>query len=92
MGIRDGVNVAHRGERRSHLDQLGPGVVYVNEVYPEPGSVDLKALANMGVPAWHVAGVKAWALPPFPGAYGGGIPCCAASSDREAVPVMRKLG
>lgn len=86
------VNVAHRGALHAHLEQLWEGVVYVNEAYPEPRQSELKELAQRDVPVWHVAGVKARAFPPFPGAYGGGIPCCAASGVREAVPVMRRLG
>lgn len=84
-------NVAHRAALRSHIADLWSEVVYINEAYPEPRPQEIRQLRALSIPVWHVAGVKARSLPPFPGAYGGGIPCCAAVEDRRAIPVLRKL-
>ncbi len=60
------------------LDVLGEGKVLLNEVYPPPPSDIIEALKEKGVPTHHIVGVHAESVPPFPGAYHGGAPCCAA--------------
>lgn len=85
------INAAHRKALRSHVDDLWRGVVYLNEVYPEPGPRELADLEARGVSAWHVVGVAARSIPPFPGAYAGAIPCCAAIDPDREVPIVREL-
>jgi hypothetical protein len=59
-----------------YIQHFWPGVVFINEVYPEPEKVE--ALRAKGVVCYHIAGIKARAWPAFPSGYQGGIPCCAS--------------
>jgi hypothetical protein len=70
---------------------MWPGIVYLNEVYPEPSREEIEELRDIGVSTWHVVGVKASAYPPFPKAYRGGIPCCAANPNGPLEAIVRRL-
>lgn len=72
------VNIALKGVLERNLRKLWPGMVVINEVYPEPSKEAIERIREIGCDCYHVAGVKALAIPPFPHAYRGGIPCCAA--------------
>ena len=85
------VNVATRHALPDLLDRLWPGMVILNEVYPEPTPDLIAALTDMNVAVHHVVGVEAKAYPPFPAAYAGAIPCCAAWPSPTATVVTRHL-
>lgn len=85
------VNVANRHALARNLDRLWPGMIVLNEVYPEPDQVTLAELTARGIPVHHVVGVQAHAIPPFPAAYRGAIPCCAAWPSEQAQVVVRHL-
>lgn len=85
------VNVANRHALEECLPRLWSGVVVLNEVYPEPEGHVLAALAARGIPCHHVVGVRARAFPPFPAAYAGAVPCCAAWPAPDAEVVLRAL-
>lgn len=72
------INLTKSGALIEYAPHLWPGVVVLNEVYPEPGPDELAALERQGVACFHVVGVPGVAVPAFPRAYRGGIPCCAA--------------
>lgn len=72
------VDVARRQALDPHIPALWPGVVLLNETYPEPTGASLAALHDQGVIVRHVAGVEGRLQPPLPGGYGGAVPCCAA--------------
>lgn len=72
------VNLSRSGALSEYLGHFWPGVVVLNEVYPEPVRDELARLERNGVTCHHIAGVAGGAWPPFPRAYRGGIPCCAA--------------
>lgn len=72
------VNLAKSSALAGYMDSFWPGVVVLNEVYPEPDEAELSALAARGVRCFHVVGVAGRAWPRFPRAYRNGIPCCAA--------------
>lgn len=85
------VNVATRSALSELTEQLWPEVTVLNEVYPEPGPETLAELTRKRVDVYHVVGVRAWAVPPFPAAYAGAIPCCAAWPSEDAQVVVRHL-
>lgn len=85
------VNVADRHALPQHLDRLWPGVTILNEVYPEPDKKALATLTERGIEVHHVVGVEARAYPPFPAAYRGAIPCCAAWPSDDAKVVTRHI-
>lgn len=72
------VNLSRSGALADYLGYFWPGVIVLNEVYPEPSQAELDMLAGHGVTCHHVAGVAGNSWPAFPRAYRGGIPCCAA--------------
>ncbi len=81
------INVTKKAALAHYLDLFWPELVLLNETYPEPTEEELKVLKAKGCQAYHISGVKAQALPSFPRAYNGGIPCCAAcfSPDMEVL-------
>lgn len=72
------VNISLKSALEDYVDRLWPGVVVLNEVYPEPSPETVARLIAKGCTCFHIAGVVGKALPNFPGAYEDGIPCCAA--------------
>lgn len=71
--------------------QIPPGSMVLHEVYPAPEFATLQSLTSRGIQLIHVAGVEGTAWPPFPGEYGGAIPCCAALSSEPAIVVLKSL-
>ena len=72
------LNLTKKGALLEYTPHFWPGVVLVNEVYPEPGKVEVEELKARGVVCYHIVGVRAKAFPAFPRGYQGGIPCCAS--------------
>jgi len=72
------INITKKGALDGYLDLMWPGVVIINEVYPEPSREVIGRINRIGCVCYNVVGVKAKAIPLFPLMYEGGIPCCAA--------------
>ena len=85
------INITLSNTLDEYLTKMWPGTVVINEVYPEPTQTTLQILKDRKCNCYHVVGVNAWALPPFPGAYEGAIPCCAAWPDENMDVVIRKI-
>lgn len=85
------VNITLNNAIRGYIEDLWPGVVVINEVYPEPSQDILKRLREKGCNCYHIVGIEASAFPPFPAAYKGAIPCCAAWPSPEMKVVVRKI-
>jgi hypothetical protein len=85
------VNITLSNALKDYLDVILPGMVVINEVYPEPTLEILQRLREKNCKCYHIVGVKAFALPPFPAAYRGAIPCCAAWPSPKMRVVVRKL-
>ncbi|OGZ79105.1 MAG: hypothetical protein A2528_01250 [Candidatus Staskawiczbacteria bacterium RIFOXYD2_FULL_37_9] len=85
------VNISLNSALGQYVHLLWPEVVILNEVYPEPSQELVERLEAVGSRCWHVAGVKAGALPSFPGGYQGGIPCCAAWQSDEMEVLLKKI-
>ncbi len=85
------VNITVKSAISDYIDLMWPGTVVVNEVYPEPSFEVADRLKQQGCSLWHVVGVKALALPAFPRAYQGAIPCCAAWPSSKMEVKVRKL-
>lgn len=81
------LNIAAYSALDEYITHFWPGIVVVNEVYPEPSEETENRLKEAGCPCYHIVGVKGGAFPSFPHGYYGGIPCCAAwpSKDLEAL-------
>lgn len=85
------VNISANGAIEQYAGLIEPGTVVINKVYPEPSTAVLKRLLAQGCRCYHVAGVKGWAMPSFPMAYRGAIPCCAAWPSPSMEVVVRQL-
>ena len=90
------VNLTKSGALSEYAREFWPGVIVLNEVYPEPSPAEITALETQGAICYHIIGVEGDAWPPFPKAYRGGIPCCASlpisSGDPISVLVSRMSG
>ena len=85
------VNVMVDGALEEYLEVIPPSTIILNEVYPEPKPDIVAKLKGKGCSCYHVVGVRAIALPSFPKAYRGGIPCCAAWPAKDVEVMVRKL-
>lgn len=85
------VNVSTSGALAHHASRLWPGVVVLNEVYPHPSERTVRILLRKGVRIYHLSGVVGSAIPRFPGAYSGAVPCCASMSDGVPEVVLLDL-
>jgi len=85
------VNVSLNSALGEYVHLLWRGVVVVNEVYPEPSKEIAQWLKGKGCHCYHVVGVKARALPSFPGGYQGGIPCCAAWQSEKMKALFKQI-
>lgn len=74
------VNAARDDALDQYIEFIPEGSVVLNEVYPECGASTLAALKLRKVRYFHICGVAASSVPPFPRAYAGAVPCCAASA------------
>ena len=85
------IDVARKGALEKRMSQLWQGIIILNETYPAPRRRTLQQLEEGGIPVFHLAGVKGFALPRFPGAYSGGIPCCGMNNSDEYQPLIQYL-
>ena len=85
------VNITLNNALADYVGRMWPGTVVVNEVYPEPSPDILGKLKRKDCACYHVVGVSALALPSFPAAYRGAIPCCAAWPSPDMKVVVRKI-
>ncbi|MEL7117286.1 MAG: hypothetical protein AAGP08_17170 [Pseudomonadota bacterium] len=86
------VDLARRGALQKRMDDLWPGLVVLNEVFPEPSRQDALRLDKRGIALWHLAGVPGRVWPSLPGGYGHAIPCCAIHDDNaDLQPVLLPL-
>ncbi len=85
------INLAKEGAISQYLDLIWPGLVVLNEVYPEPPEAEVRALTKIGSSLYHVVGVVSKSYPSFPKAYEGGVPCCAAWNSKDMEVIIRKL-
>jgi hypothetical protein len=84
------VNLTKSGALLEYARDLWPGVIVLNEVYPEPSAAEIAELEARGASCYHIIGVEGRAWPPFPRAYRGGIPCCASLpfSPDDPIPIL----
>jgi len=85
------LNVSRQTVLSQYLPRLWPEMVLLNEVYPEPNKRCLRKISMIGLSVYHIVGVEGQAYPPFPQAYAGGIPACAARLTPEMQVLVRKL-
>ncbi|HEY4086589.1 MAG TPA: hypothetical protein VGM43_11660 [Bryobacteraceae bacterium] len=85
------VNLTWADVLEGWVEQMWPGLVVLNEVYPPPSTRCCHLIRVKGVKLYHLAGVAGTAIPPFPGAYAGGIPCCAADSAGDPEILLARL-
>jgi len=85
------VNIADNGALDEYVPKLWPGTVVLNEVYPEPKAATVERLKRFGCACYHIQGVKGHALPLFPHAYRGAIPCCSAWMAEQMKVVLLRM-
>ncbi|MEH2264951.1 hypothetical protein [Nostoc sp.] len=85
------INLTRKAVLDNYLARFWSELILVNEVYPEPTGEELNKLTTQGNRAYHIVGINADAYPPFPKAYKGGIPCCAARLSDEMDVIIRKI-
>lgn len=85
------LNVSVDDVINGYLDKIPVGSTVLNEVYPEPSNEMIQALKSKACRVFHIVGVKGRVLPKLPGAYGDGIPCCAAWDNPMLRPVIKEL-
>lgn len=85
------VNITNPEAINEYIDEhMDSNTAVVNEVYPAPHDEVVQVMRKKGAEVYHIAGVKAAVWPPFPSAYQGAIPCCAAlGSEVYDVVVIR---
>lgn len=85
------LNLATPEALRTVAGDLWPEAVILNEVYPEPDEATCATLRAVGCSVYHITGLQALSIPPFPKVYRGGIPCCAGRMSDSMRPLIRKL-
>ena len=72
------LDCSRKGVIHSYTDQMWPGMVLLNEVFPRPSRKVVEALSERGVECWHLSGLAGSIVPPLPHGYENAVPCCAA--------------
>ncbi|NQU77240.1 NAD-dependent epimerase/dehydratase family protein [Candidatus Falkowbacteria bacterium] len=86
------LNLTKRGALSEYIGSVWSEAVIINEVYPEPSKEELMAIQERGAHCYHVVGLKGKSWPSFPGAYSGGIPCCASLTiPQKGDVIIKKL-
>lgn len=86
------IDAARAGALETYLPQMWPGLVVLNEAFPEPGRRVRRTLAETGVALWHLSGTAGSIWPNLPFAYAGAVPCCAVHRpERAHDPILRLL-
>lgn len=74
-----------------YIDYFNECTVLLNEVYPAPHRDIVAQIKGRRARAFHLAGVKAKALPAFPASYKGAVPCCGAIPGEDYEIVFAEL-
>lgn len=77
------VNITEPEAINGYLEHMDDTTALLNEVYPAPHRDVVVQMKERGVRVFHIAGVLAETLFPFPFAYQNAIPCCAANPCEE---------
>lgn len=85
------INVSVKNALAEYYSFMWPGMIILNEVYPEPTMIELEQLKMLGCKVYHIAGIKGKAYPSFPGSYKAGIPCCAGVKSDNLKAVLSLL-
>jgi len=85
------VNISLNFALSQYVHLMWPKMVVINEVYPEPSNELARDIRSVGCHCYHIVGVKAKALPPFPGGYEGGVPCCAAWQSEGLEALFKRI-
>ena len=59
------VNVSRYGVLQHYTHLFWPGLIVLNESYPEPDSEVLRAVKLQGATVYHLVGFRAWSLPKY---------------------------
>lgn len=77
------VDIAWKGAIAQYIQQMWPGIVVLNEVFPCPSGRLVRQMAAQGVQVFHLAGVAGLIFPPLPHGYENAVPCCAVHCPPE---------
>ncbi|MCF6147677.1 MAG: hypothetical protein E3K37_03360 [Candidatus Kuenenia sp.] len=85
------INISKSYALSDYTSLFWPGLVVLNEVYPEPHKEELEMIKAKGCAVYHIVGIEGKAYPSFPNAYTGGIPCCAARISEDMRVIVKRL-
>lgn len=72
------LDCSRNGVIERYVEQMWPGMVLLNEVFPRTPRRVVDALTRKGIACWHLSGLAGSIFPPLPHGYENAIPCCAA--------------
>ena len=72
------LDCSRKGVIETYANQMWPGMVLLNEVFPRPSRHVVDLLSEKGVECWHLSGLAGSVVPPLPHGYENAVPCCAA--------------
>lgn len=72
------VDVSRKGVISNYINEMWPGMLLLNEVFPRPSRKVVQAIEAKGVEYWHLSGLVGSIAPPLPHGYENAVPCCAA--------------
>lgn len=90
-GMHIVLNVTKPEAINRYIDSFNHNTVLLNEVYPAPHRDIITQIKENRARAFHIAGVKAEALPVFPASYKGAVPCCGAIPGEYYEIVFKEL-
>jgi len=85
------LNVTKKEVLTSYIPYFWQEITVVNEVYPEPTQKEVSEMRKRGVACYHMVGTRGKAIPSFPRAYRGGIPCCASFWHEGYEVILKKM-
>lgn len=85
------INISRKFVLKNYIPYIWPSLILLNEVYPEPTKEEIQDFSNKGGNIYHLAGVKGRAIPSFPKAYSGAIPCSAAWKSDDIKVVVKRI-
>ena len=82
------LDCSRAGVLGTYVDQMWPGMVVLNEVFPRTPRTVVEQLSEKGIPCWHLSGLTGSIFPPLPHGYENAVPCCASHAVEEHPEVV----
>lgn len=72
------IDISRAGAIQTYVPDMWPGLIVLNETFPQPPGRVVRAMTARGVDVFHLSGLEGDITPPLPFGYANAIPCCAA--------------